>query len=524
MGFEPPKVLQDYLNLEWRTPPQNFVNCSLYYAGLDPYFIDYMNRVIRPCLAYCSGTADNTYNSGIKMNVGYALKNTAVKLVKGDKIIYDGDDLACKQISDVWAPFVNFESFLESAFDYLLSGGTTAVKLNIDRFGRCIPSALRVDRYYATTDDIGNVINIIIFNAFLFTEKYGSEERQYWLIEERYYNKKMLPCVIYKVHAKEGIAGKELLPIDAQGIDESGLPEQVLKIIRAKGIKLNKEVNLPFKDGLGVWIWRRTANNSCVPGLCMGDPILYGALDLIWAVDMVFSGSITDVLLGKGKILVPKKYLESIREDLKAAGIKDVSAKLLSATDKWNDSDDSFVYIYTEYDKNFTPQSVQFDIRTEKYSGMLDVYLRHIITHCGFAPTSIMPFLQTGNWGKTATEVTSEGNLTQETVQSLHKAIIPYIERIISEVLYQSNIPGKVNIKLSDYVGNKLIRDENIRNNFKAGLIPEDVAIQQVNTISASETEEYIQKIKLNRFEKQQEAIKNSEEYNNVSNKVPFKV
>ena len=266
MGMELPRQLTDWLNKDWRRPPQNFVDCSLYYAGLDVYFMQYMRSVVRPCIAYSTGSADNLYNSGIKMNIGQTIKDTAVKLVKGDKILFDGDDFACKQLSEVWAPAVGFETFTESAIDYMLAGGTVAVKLNKDMFGRIYPSATRVDRYYADTDDLGNVFHITFFNSFLFSETLGRKSmRSYWLVEERYFNQALQPCVVYKVHLKSGVVGKELLPsIDAAGIDERDLPTNILAILRRKSIILNKELVLPFQDGLGVWLLTATSTNSCV--------------------------------------------------------------------------------------------------------------------------------------------------------------------------------------------------------------------------------------------------------------------
>ena len=496
MAFKPPEYLQNYLDKEWRKPPENFVDCSLYYSGLDPFFIDYMNRVIRPCVAYSCGSADNLLNSGAKMNIGYSIKSTAVKLIKGDKLIFDGDDVACQCISETWVPRVNFESFLESAIDYMLMGGTVAVKLNKDRAGRCFPVATRIDRYYATCDDAGEVVDIVLFNSLLYSERYGSKSRRsYWLVEERYYNQDRKPCVMYKVHMKSGVAGKEILPtVDGAGIEEEGLNESTRALLKKKGIELNKETVLPFKDGLGVWLWRRTANNSCVPGLTLGDPLFYGVLDLLWSVDVVFSGSLTDVILGAGKVLVPKKFISTIRDDLLKHGAGDISSRLLAYTDKFSDADDSLVYITTERDMEFPPTVVQFDIRSEQYRGMLETYLRQIVSHCGFAPTSIFPFLQDVS-AKTATEVTAEENLTRATVQSAHQTIVPMINRMLAEVLYQSGIKGKAKIRLSDYIGNALLRDQNIRENFLAGLIPKEEAVQRINNISAKETAEYMEKL-----------------------------
>lgn len=498
MSFKIPKPMEDWLNLDWRKPPENFVDCSLYYAGLDPFFINYMNRVIRPCVAYSSGAADNVYNSGAKMNIGYSIKNTAVKLIKGDKLIFDGDDLACKFIGETWAESVGFESFLESAIDFMCMGGTVAVKLNKSRNGRCVPSAARVDRYYATSDDDGNVVSIVLFNSFLYAQDYGAGiKNSYWLVEDRHYNQSGKPVVEYKVHLKSGIAGQEILPsLYSGGIGEDALPDYVKEILRRRGIVLNREIVLPFRDGLGVWLWRRTSNNSCVPGLAMGDPLFYGALDLLYSCDVVFSGSLVDVMLGKGKILVPRKFLGSLREDLKAAGMKwsELSEKVLGMTDAMSDADDSLVYIYTEHDKDFTPMSVQFEIRSEQYRGMLEVYLRQIVSHCGFAPTSIFPFLQDGSV-KTATEVRAEDNLTRATVQSIHQTIVPMINRMLAEVLYQAGFEGKAKIRLSDYIGNTILRDQNIRENYGAGLIPREEAVQRINNLSSEETQEYLKKL-----------------------------
>lgn len=507
MSFQIPKELQDYLSLNWRKPPQNFVNTSQYYAGMSPYFMNYMNTVVRPCMAYARGAADGVVNSGLKLNIGYSIKRTAVNIIKGDKVIFEGEDADCKILSDKWSPSVGFDMFLESAIDYMLAGGTAIIKLNKDRRKRCIPTANIIDRFYATYDETGEIMHVIFLNSFLYTEKFSeSVSNSYWLVEERYYNRNGMPVVRYKVNIKSGTAGQEVLPnLYDSGIPFEKLPETVKKLVNAKGARLNKEILLPFRDGLGCWTLRRTATNSCVPGLPMGDPLLYGALDLLWSADVVFGGSLTDVILGEGKILVPKRYLNAIRQDFAdmkmqtQIGDQSLSDRILARSDMAND-DDSFTYVATERDKDFPPQNIQFDIRSEQYRGMLELYLRQIATHCGFAPSSLFPFLADGSV-RTATEVTAEENLTRGTVESIHRIITPVLDRLVNEVLFQAykdtgiEYKGHVTIKLSDYIGNPILRDQNIRENYAAGLVPEEVAVQRVNGISSEETQEYIEKI-----------------------------
>ncbi len=510
-SFQTPKLIENYLSLDWRKPPSNFINASQYYSKLDPFFINYMNTVVRPCVAYMSGAADGIVNSGLKMNVGQTIKKTAVHLIKGDKVIFDGDDEPCKIISDKWSSSVNFDRFYEGMIDNLMAG-TTIIKLNKDLLGRCVPTSERVDRFYSTTDDCGNVVRVVIFNSLLYKMDFGKAiSNSFWLVEERFY-KKGKPHVRYKVQVKTGVAGQEILPtIHGDGVPEKDLPEEVQAMVKSRNIKLNKETPLPFRDGLGVWNVTLTANNSCVPGLAMGDPLLYGVLDLLWSVDVVFSGTLTDVILGKGKILVPKRFLQTVTSELNRAGLKtqvgdnSLSERIMTRTDLQNDQDDSFVYVATERDKDFPPQNVQFDIRSEAYRGMLELYLRQIVSHCGFAPTSVFPFLADGST-KTATEVTAEENLTRGTVQSVHQIISTPLNRMINEVLYQlykdcgKEYTGSVKIKLSDYIGNPLLRDQNIRENYTAGLLPQDKAIQQINSISDKETNEYLKKINNDKY------------------------
>ena len=63
-----------------------------------------------------------------------------------------------------------------------------------------------------------------------------------------------------------------------------------------------------------------------------------------------------------------------------------------------------------------------------------------------------------------------------------------------TDVLYTTK-SGKTTVQLSDYIGNKLQHDANLRDNYAAGGIPKDAFIQQLNNISKRETDEYMSKI-----------------------------
>lgn len=495
MGFKIPEYLKGYLNTEWRKPPNAYVSTAQYYANLPPYFTDYMRTVVRPCLAYANGVADGDVNNNLRTNVGFALKKAAVKLIVGEKVLFNGSDAACAFLSDVWANKVGFDAFFEQAVDYLCGGGTAVVKLDIDRFGRCRPTAVRADRAYTVTDSLGDIVDMTVIVSLLFSQKIGAQRQQYWLVERRYYNGEGKPCVKFLVHMKSGTARSEVLPVtDGEGIPFDQLDGAAQSVLKKQGVRVNEEMLLPFRT-LGAQQWRLTAANSVVPGLAMGDPLLYGALDILFAIDTVFCGSLIDVISGKGKVLLPQRFIEEIRKDLEPANVQLIPYNQEAP-------DDTFEYVTTAYDKDFKPEAVQFDIRAEKYSGMLEMYLKLLASVCGFAPTTVFPFLA-DNSTKTATEVRSEDNMSDSTVKEIHKQLSPKINEMITEVLRFHGFTGDATVQLSDYVGNPIQRDENLRQNYTTGAIPQEVFIQRISGLTRKEAAEWKAVIQKEQKEKQ---------------------
>lgn len=486
--FETPKYLENYLNTRYSTPMNGWVDFSQYYATLAPFFISYMNSVIRTDVALATATSGGM-GKHLSMNVGYAVKKAAVSLIKGDSIIFNGDDNATAFLSDIWAKKSNFARFLASAIDYTLTGGTCAVKTDIDGKGRTSLSAFRVDRFYANTTGDGEVVEAMFMINMLSKQKSETGGGQYWLVEHRYF-KDGKPTVMFKIHVNGGVAGSEVMPtVFGKGLPKSALSSDMLRLLSRQGIVLNTPMALPF-NGLGVRLLLNTTTNSVVPGLRMGDPLLYGTEDLIWSIDTVFCGTVIDVLNGEGKVLAPKKFLTEVKQALQGAGLK-VNEK---RAESYADNDDGLTYVSVEHDKDFSPMSVQFNIRSAEYTAMYEFYLRELVAHTGFSPTSIFPFLQ-DNSARTATEITAEENKTRATIKAWHELNIPTLNEAIEEILRVEGFTGTVTLQLSDYIGNKLQSDANLRSNYQAGALPTEVFVQKINGLSVKETKEYMEKI-----------------------------
>ena len=508
MGFRIPEYLKEYLDsAKYRKPFENFSNQSTYYAQVDWRWQSYMQTVVRPCIAYANSASD-MWGSALSMGTGAAICKGAARLIVGDRIFYNGDDTSCTFLSDIWAPSVNFPKVLNKAVAFMMAGGTSVIKLNCDGFGRPLLSAFRIDRTMVTTNDADEVTNAVFFVGLIETNR-NDNSRAYWLVEERKYNDDGNKVVIYKVFGKDGAANSPTLPSPwFRGINFENLPRPVQSELKRMGVpELNIEHNLPTKDGLGVWLLARTSVNSCVPDAPFGDPILYGCLDLLWSIDVVFSGSMVDVLNGEGKILVPKMFLQDTINKL-AEQNPGVNYTVTTAElDGYKD--DSFVYLMPqgfERDKQ-APLPVQFDIRADQYGRMLEIYERAACVRAGFSPTSIFPYLTPDNSAKTATEVTAEENLTRASVRDTQAVIVNVINRALREVLWQEDLSTDVQMQFSDYIGNKILHDQNVRENYAAGLTPRDVAVQAVHNLTKSETDEYVEKLEAEEKKKRENEL-----------------
>lgn len=66
----------------------------------------------------------------------------------------------------------------------------------------------------------------------------------------------------------------------------------------------------------------------------------------------------------------------------------------------------------------------------------------------------------------------------------------------IREVLWQEDFSDDVYVQLSDYIGNKLQYDQNVRDNVREGLLPKEEGIKRVNNLTEEEFISCLEKVR----------------------------
>ena len=242
MGFQLPEYLKNYLgSTKYRVPFENFVSNANFYSQLSYQWIDYMNNVVRPCIAYSTASVDGVYNNALSTATGMSIIKGATRLIVGDRIFFNGDNESVEFLSDIWSPQTNFNRLLNRAIGFMFMGGSSVLKWNRDENGKNTLNAFRIDRSIISTAEDGEITSAIFFISLLSKMK-NDAELTYWLVEERKYNEDGEKVILYKVFAKSGTEKNPVLPSATQrGTDYKNLPPQIKTELRKLGIdKLNE--------------------------------------------------------------------------------------------------------------------------------------------------------------------------------------------------------------------------------------------------------------------------------------------
>lgn len=357
-----------------------------------------------------------------------------------------------------YAERYNFQEFVKKLVEYAGAGGTAVIVENINYERELVPKVMRIDQCFYTTDYSGNALSYTGFLKSYTADIDAGDGRSkksmnYYLLELRYFNENNEP--VMKIHVKRGlnnvVSAQSFDYDDTNDCDWEQLPKRIKEKIKrdyGNSIKIGVEQRLPFEH-LGVIIAKYTATNS-IPEVDMGESAITNVISYFIAYEQAFAEMITDLYLGRGKVLLPQNMTNPL--DPANAYYSDFDGMLFT----------KFPYMGNEEQK---PQSIQFELRAEEWIKVRNNLVESIASQIGVSGSDIFSFLRdsTGS-SKTATQIASEAQKTISYIEEKRVMFASYINRFIEDWKKYHNIEDDFGVKFStqNHV-NKLVSTEEVR-------------------------------------------------------------
>ena len=442
-------------NLSTLNPEKTYSSIirDTFYQLVPTDFKQYYFRNVRLCLNYYQGYVPNFHSpaKGIfSTRIGNSIVKTLTKLIVGGKVFFINkykeqnpknlDNESLNKLN-VWSLEYKFQSFIKKLVEYELAGGTIAIVYAINSRMDFVPKIFRIDQFFYTADFNGVVESFTGFiKSYTADIDMGNgrqkETRHYYLLEKRYYNDKGEPIIKIAVkYAVSNVTSAQEFNASSYGdLEWEKLPTQIKKRIKndyGNSFMINKEEKLPkvFK-GLGVEIGKFTNTNS-IPEVDLGESVLNNVIAYLMGYEQAYSEMVTDLYLGRGKVLLPQQFNNS--------------------SDEFNGFYANFdKLLYTAYpymgDKEQKPESVQFELRAKEWEKIRNMYCELIASNINVSGNDLFPFLKDGNGSsKTATQISSE---SQSTIAFVGDARVN-LKELLDKVL----LIWKDFYKVPDYVG-----------------------------------------------------------------------
>lgn len=480
----------------------NFTNNDSFYVMVPAPHSEFYSRWVKNALFYYNGYVPYLHNStdGIfSTRIGTAIVQTVKDLVKGGRIMYKNTGIevnnvneknkALDFVSTTWSKYSNFDSVMDKAIELSAAAGTSLLKLNASN-GRLWADALRMDSFYVDVDFKGDIYNadIMVDTFKQTTSQYGQDKTIFFnLMEHRFYQKVSTP-VLDKDGEPTGEVIIETLPhieylinrvspqlghgyvtnkMTSQRLKWESLPRAIRDRISDNfpEIMIDTPQILPFET-LGLELVKWTSFVSNLPSLPFGESVLSMLFAYLISYDYYFSAMNTDIYLGRGRVMMPKKM-----------GAKGKSGNYNSGLDSFMYS----MYDATGTDKAAQPIPLQFDLRSSSWKEIRNNLLESISVNLRLNPSTLASFL-TDNTARTATEVSTEEGGTALYVENKRSIMEGAFNKILREVTIYHDFEDIVEVRWSKAgTTNVTTLVDNIIKQWNAGLISLRKAVETIN-------------------------------------------
>ena len=419
------------------------INNTFYFLAPE-YYRNLYTVYFKRCLQVYDGWIAGWHNRASGLVPQKSLQSIATGLTNilfARGIDFSGDD-SDYDFAVKWAKKTGAYQTLKKLANFGIAGGTSLLKIN--RSGKDLFfSAHRIDSFYPDIDANGKITSCkIYFDAITNVNKgddTGTHEAHYGLCEERYFNKEGIPCVKSKIYEVKGTLQNSITDranITSIEWDDKSLPHQVKEYIKKNypSIVVGKEQYLPFKDSLGLHLWKFTDNIPQFPLLPFGQPIG----DILWTESFQFDQlkyfEKNEVDLARARALVPEEFWN---KDDPAYDQRALNERFYQKVQSINDDD------------KVTP--IQFEMRSDKIRGMAENIFKDMSFKLNVSASTIATFLNEGAGARTATEIVNERTKTDTWSQSEINLNIYEMNKAMEEVMrYYNHQPVELLFRVED--------------------------------------------------------------------------
>lgn len=417
----------------------NLQQNDLAYLLANPRFWQYYTGYLKPRLAMYDGWIQGFHDieyGFIPTKMLQSLTQGIVQTIFNKPMVVNSCNPETKKIIKDKFRKTNWDNGVKANYEFCIAGGSALLKWNKKDGDQLDVDFVRADRYFAEVDTYGKIFRVVSYINFYSDAV--TENTQYGLCEERYFQAQGVPMVRYMVYKLSGSMVMDSPPKKtAPSVPWYDLPEEVRTIIRhdystimVDDEQCNKwSIPLPFEDYLGCEIISFTRTNPSFPKIPYGQPIADLLMNESYAYDQLEHFDRFEVYAARARTLINGRQINKNDPD----GKKKVLDPLL----------------YVQYDSGLSstqegnqPTTVQPELRSDKSNMQLQKIMNKIAQKLNLASTTIASWLADGQSEKTASEVELSRGKTQSFINDKLSIIQKPLQNMIDCFFHYYGVPA----------------------------------------------------------------------------------
>lgn len=455
------KLFAPMFRARWQNM-QNIVNDTAFIGMVPEPYLTYYMAFIRQCLQWSRGFVPALHRQDFfSTGIGYTVCEILTRecLSGGYRLECINPDTQKKM--EAWQGKALLSNELYRMFWNSNAGGNALLALTpVD--GEAYLTAYPIDRCIFEINRTGTVTSCMILNRFTAGKT-------------AYYVKEFRETFNGQGYYKVGIAKGTLITSPSWSTDKcKEVPEEIKTQFEYTygNIKVNTWYKIPKGiSNIGVY---NVKNKSVAVAIAdmpgYSDSSLYSALDVLYSIDYNYTQAQVDMYMGKSRAIVPKTFSAGT---INTRGSVNVANGLSysEAIQMPSLEDEFYIEIMTAGGEPVKPTFIQADLRGEAHKYIRDSDLELLASKVGLSSSTLANHLSY-NTSKTATEVRSEQDTTESTVNQKRELAKDPLNQMLTDVAKFYGLDGSVELTWGRAGANTSTENQELLTDYQAGTLP----------------------------------------------------